>query len=170
MPELPEVETIKNTLIPILKNKKIIKIDVLREKTLLTNKDLFISSLINASFIDIKRRGKFLIFILDNNFVFLSHLRMEGKYYLLKEEEENSKYARIIFHLNTDEKLIFDDSRCFGLMKLSNISNYKKEEEIKKLGKEPSEIDEDYIVEILNKVKNKDLEIKSTLLDQSYIA
>ena len=170
MPELPEVETIKNTLIPILKNKKIIKIDVLREKTLLTNKDLFTSSLINASFTDIKRRGKFLIFILDNGFVFLSHLRMEGKYYLLSEKEENSKYSRIVFHLNTNEKLIFDDSRCFGIIKLSNISNLKNEEEIKKIGKEPSEIDEDYIFEIINKVKNKDLEIKSTLLDQSLIA
>lgn len=165
MPELPEVETIKNLLKPQLINKKIIRIDVLREKTILGDVSIFKHSLENQTFIDISRIGKFLIFHLTNNMVFISHLRMEGKYFQYKIDEPNTKHARVVFILDDGNKIIYDDSRCFGILKLSNEDNYKNEEEIAKLGPEPFDIkDVNYLI---NKTKRSALPIKSTLLDQT---
>ena len=80
MPEIAEVETVRNTLKKRILGKKIKKVDVYYEPMLLDNKDYFCSSLINQSFIDIKRRGKWLLFETENYYL-LSHLRMEGKYF-----------------------------------------------------------------------------------------
>ena len=165
MPELPEVETIKNLLKPQLINKKIVHIDVLREKTILGDASIFKHSLENQTFIDISRIGKFLIFHLTNNMVFISHLRMEGKYFQYKIDEPNTKHARVVFILDDGNKIIYDDSRCFGILKLSTEDNYKNEEEIAKLGPEPFVIkDVNYLI---NKTKRSTLPIKSTLLDQT---
>ncbi|MBR2507407.1 MAG: DNA-formamidopyrimidine glycosylase [Bacilli bacterium] len=165
MPELPEVETIKNVLKPIVINKKIIKIDVLRDSTIVGDTNLFVSSLTNQTFLDVTRIGKYLIFHLTNGLVFLSHLRMEGKYFELDEKESNTKHTRVVFHLNNSKKLIYDDSRCFGILKLSSENNYLNEKEIKVLGPEPFDIENGtYLHEKAKKVK---LPIKTFLLDQS---
>ncbi|MFA6661384.1 MAG: DNA-formamidopyrimidine glycosylase family protein, partial [Bacilli bacterium] len=92
MPELPEVETITKLLRPIVVSRKIIGIDILRKTTILGEPEVFVKSLVGESFTDITRVGKFLIFHLTNNKVFLSHLRMEGKYFELDEEEENTQF------------------------------------------------------------------------------
>jgi len=165
MPELPEVETIKNVLKPIVTGHKITKIDVLRHQTILGDANVFISSLENQTFLDITRIGKFLVFHLSNDKVFISHLRMEGKYYEVNENEDNTHYSRVVFHLDNKKKLCYDDSRCFGIMKLTSESNYLKEEEISKLGPEPFNIND--VSFLMKKCKNKRLPIKTTLLDQT---
>ena len=66
MPELPEVETVKESLKRHLLNKKILSVDVLYERMILTPLEDFKSSLINATISDIRRKGKYLIFIFDN--------------------------------------------------------------------------------------------------------
>ena len=81
MPELPEVETVKNVLIPIVKNQTITGIDVLRVSTIHGDIEEFKSTLIGKTFLDVSRIGKFLIFHLSDDIVIISHLRMEGKYY-----------------------------------------------------------------------------------------
>lgn len=168
MPELPEVETIKNLLKSNLIGKEINSVEIIREKTILSNSIEFENKLKNKTFLDIKRRGKFLLFFFSDELVLISHLRMEGKYYLLKESEPNSGYPKIIFHLKNNEKLIFDDSRCFGIMKLSTLNEYQKEKELKDLGKDANEdIKIDYF---FNRIKNKKECIKSVLLDQTVIA
>ena len=165
MPELPEVETVKNVLIPIIKDKKILSIDVKRKTTIQGDEKVFCSSLEGETFKDITRIGKFLIFHLTNNKVLISHLRMEGKYYEFLENEPDSKYARVVFHLNNGHKICYDDSRCFGIMILSDEDHYQKEKEIAKLGPEPFNVND--VSFLLKKNKNKRLPIKSTLLDQS---
>ena len=165
MPELPEVETVKNVLIPIVKNRKILKIDVLRAGQIEGDVDEFISNLQGQSFLDVSRIGKYLIFHLTNEKVMISHLRMEGKYYELLETDKDSKYARVVFHLDNGHKLCYDDSRCFGVLKLSSEANYKKEEMIAKLGPEPFYIDD--VKSLMKKVKNVRKPIKTTLLDQT---
>ncbi len=89
---------------------------------------------------------------------------MEGKYYEYKENERNSYFTRLVFHLDNGHKVCYDDSRCFGRLKLSNEENYLNEKEIKKLGPEPFDADP---VEIYQKVNNWPSSIKSTLLDQT---
>ena len=167
MPELPEVETVKNVLIPIVKGRKILKIDVLRMSTIEGNPEEFALNLQNEIFLDVTRIGKYLIFHLTNDKVFISHLRMEGKYYELDEKDQDSKYARVVFHLDNKHKLCYDDSRCFGIMKLSNEASFKDEEMIAKLGPEPFDVKD--INSLVKKTKNIRKPIKSTLLDQTLI-
>ena len=80
MPELPEVETVKRVLEPIVKNRKIVKIDILRTTIVNNQADEFVSYFKGEQFLSISRIGKFLIFHLTNDKVLVSHLRMEGKY------------------------------------------------------------------------------------------
>lgn len=168
MPELPEVETIKNTLLPLLKNRKILSIDIKRHQTILGESDVFKNALTNKTFLDITRIGKYLIFHLSEDKVFISHLRMEGKYFIFKENMEDTKHARVVFRLDNDEKLIYDDSRCFGIMKLSDESSYLTLKEISILGKEPSQIED--VSYLYEKTKKSSLPIKQFLLDQSNIS
>lgn len=165
MPELPEVETVKNVLSPIVINRTITKIDVFR-KTIIKNKsvDEFINGLVGEKFLSIDRKGKFMIFHLSNDKVMLSHLRMEGKYFEFDEKEDNSKYARVVFHLDNNKKVCYDDSRTFGMLKLTNEKDYLKEKDLAQLGPEPFYADPKKIYE---RAKKSNLPIKSTLLDQT---
>ena len=165
MPELPEVETVKNVLSPIVINHKIVKIDVLR-KSIIKNEsvDEFVKGLENETFLHLERIGKFLIFHLSHDKVMISHLRMEGKYFEFNEKENNSKYARVVFHLDNNKKVCYDDSRTFGMMKLTTEQNYLNEKDIAQLGKEPFVADPK---EIYQRCKKNNGPIKSTLLDQT---
>ncbi len=166
MPELPEVETVKNGLIKKVKNKKITKCQVLYEGIIAyPSKEEFIKNIENQTINDIQRRGKFLMFVLDNYYL-ISHLRMEGKYFIKKPTEALNKHDHVIFTLNNCEELRYNDTRKFGKMHL-----VKKDEleltPISKLGLEPwdKSLTEKYLKEKLNKNKA----IKTLLLDQSII-
>ena len=163
MPELPEVETVKRLLEKIVIGRTIKSIDVLRNSTIHGDIDEFKNGLINERFLSMSRIGKFLIFHLTNDKVIVSHLRMEGKYYELEENEPNTKYARAVLHLDNGHKLCYDDSRCFGYLRLDNESSYKLDKEISKLGPEPWDAD---VSVIMKQVKRSSLPIKSALLSQ----
>ena len=167
MPELPEVETVKRVLLPIVKERTITKIDINRATIVNNKSDEFIAYYQNERFLDISRIGKFLIFHLTNNKVLISHLRMEGKYIELFENEEDTKYARVVFHLDNNHKICYDDSRSFGRMIMSDEVSYLKEKEIAKLGPEPFVIDD--VSNLLNKSKRLSLPIKTALLSQELI-
>ena len=163
MPELPEVETVKSVLEKVVNGRTIQKIDILRSSSVPGDKEQFISSLTGEKFLNMSRIGKFLIFHLTNDIVIISHLRMEGKYYELDEKEANTKYARVVLHLDNGHKVCYDDSRCFGYMRLSDENIYLKDKEIAKLGPEPWDADVD---KIMKQVKRSSLPIKSALLSQ----
>ena len=95
MPELPEVETVKSVLEKVVIGHTITGIDVLRDSAIHGNVRDFISELVGEKYESISRIGKFLIFHLTNEKVIVSHLRMEGKYYEVKEDEPNTKYSRV---------------------------------------------------------------------------
>ena len=163
MPELPEVETVKNVLEKIVVGRTITAIDVLRESNIHSDVDTFKKSLTGEKFLSMSRIGKFLIFHLTNDKVIVSHLRMEGKYYEILEDEANTKYSRCVLHLDNGHKLCYDDSRCFGYLKLSDESSYKKDPEISKLGPEPWDSNPETL---LKQAKRISLPIKSALLSQ----
>ena len=167
MPELPEVETVKRVLLPIVKDCTIKKIEVLRKSIVNNKEDEFISYYTNERFLDISRIGKFLIFHLTNDKVLISHLRMEGKFIELLEEDANTKYARVVFHLDNNHKLCYDDSRSFGRMIINDESNYRNEKELSKLGPEPFDVSD--VSFLVNKTKRMNLPIKTALLTQELI-
>lgn len=168
MPELPEVETVKESLKPRLVGKKIVKVNVLWDNIIAyPSKEEFIRQIADKVIVDIKRRGKFLMFDLDDYYL-LSHLRMEGKYFFKKGSDEINKHEHVIFNLDSGEELRYMDTRKFGKMYLIKKDDINRVGPLKDLGLEPWDkcLTSDYL---LDKYKRKNLSIKTVLLDQSII-
>lgn len=171
MPELPEVETVRRTLQTQILNKKITNVFI-RYSNIIENvsEDKFINCLKGQTIRDIERYGKYLIFILDN-YSLISHLRMEGKYFLKNINDEYSVHEHIIFILDDKISFRYHDTRKFGKMVLLNttdINEIMKYPALKKLAKEandPTFSSND----LYNILKNKSIPIKSALLDQTII-
>ena len=167
MPELPEVETVRRVLKDDILNLKISDIDIRYEKMLNLDKNEFKNKILNKEFVDIKRKGKFLIFVLNEGYL-ISHLRMEGKYFYLNDDYDN-KHVHVIFNLSNGYKLIYQDVRKFGRMWYIDDDIYNKYP-LNKVGVDLS-ITDDYDFNIIyDKIKKSKKEIKTTLLDQSIIA
>ena len=164
MPELAEVETVRRTLKKQILHKRINNIKIIYPKMIENDIDFFKNNLINDEFIDINRKGKYLIFE-TNHFYMISHLRMEGKYFIKSENEEIDKHEHIIFYFD-DFTLRYHDTRKFGRMKL--ISKDSLDDYFKDLGKDAnSDINIDSFYNIISK---KNIPLKTLLLDQSIIA
>src|SRR5690554_6426349 len=118
MPELPEVETVKRILQTQIIQKEIVGVDVFYPNIIKNvNQKLFSQALKTQKILDVKRRGKFLLFILSKG-ILVSHLRMEGKYYIKQSNLPVTKHEHIVFHLNDGVDLRYDDVRKFGTMHL----------------------------------------------------
>ena len=168
MPELPEVETVKESLKLRLNNKKIIRTRVLWDNIIAyPSKEKFIKETANQSINNVKRRGKFLLFDLDDYYL-LSHLRMEGKYFFKTKDDDINKHEHVIFDLDDGSELRYMDTRKFGKMYLIKKEDIDKIGPLKDLGLEPwdDNLNSEYLI---NKYKNKRLPIKTVLLDQSII-
>lgn len=166
MPELPEVETVVKSLEKTIKNKKIIDIDIRYKKIVNCNSKLFKDSLINQSFRKFKRRGKYIIFYMDD-IILVSHLRMEGKYNIVKNNSKPTKHTHLIFYLNDNTQLHYLDTRKFGRFELFpidlNIDSFKN------LGPEP--FSNDYNLKYVKKyIENKKVPVKQLLLNQNFVA
>ena len=168
MPELAEVETVRNTLKKRILHKKIKDVEILYSKMLENDIQEFKNILIDNEFIDILRIGKWLIFELKEHYL-LSHLRMEGKYFIKNSTENLEKHEHIIIKFNDNTDLRYHDTRKFGRMKIILKSNLSTTLEIQKQGKEPIDdtLTADYL---LAKFKNKKIPIKTVLLDQTIIS
>ena len=88
MPELPEVETVRRQLKKLVLNKPIIGVTSNYEKIFNGNIKELEKVLTNNEIIDVERYGKYLVFILKDNHVLISHLRMEGKYFVKNEGDD----------------------------------------------------------------------------------
>lgn len=167
MPELPEVETVKNTLKKLVLNKKILKVDIYHNNIIaFPSVEEFKAKIKTQTIHDIKRRGKWLIFELDNYYL-VSHLRMEGKYFLKNPDDELIKHEHVVFKFE-DQELRYHDTRKFGKMYLIDKEKLEISKPINELGLEPW--DENLTTNYLReKYSNKNIPIKTVLLDQSII-
>lgn len=168
MPELPEVETVKNSLKPRLIGKKIKEVQIYYNNIIeYPNIEKFKTNIKNQTIHDIKRYGKWLIFVLDDYYL-LSHLRMEGKYFFKKTTDEILKHEHIIFKLDDETELRYMDVRKFGKMNLIKKENIDSLGPFLNMGLEPwdKKLTINYLKE---KLKKRSLPIKTILLDQSII-
>ena len=170
MPELPEVTTV----IGILKNeiigKTIDNIEILYRNIIESDINSFENDLKNRTFLDITRMGKYIIFHLDNEKVIISHLRMEGKYSLLSKEDTLPSHSCVIFNFKDNTRLVYHDTRKFGVLILSDEQNYLSEKCIAKLGPEPMVLRDKTLRKPIYKKLNTNKKIKELLLDQTIMA
>ncbi len=166
MPELPEVETVKNTLKRQVLNKKIELANIYWNNIIaFPQVSDFKRCVQNQKINNILRRGKWLMFELDDYFL-LSHLRMEGKYFIRNVGDERNKHEHVIFQFDDNTELRYHDTRKFGKMYLVDKLTAYSVKPLCELGLEPW--DENLTVEYLReRLRNKP--IKSELLDQSII-
>ena len=168
MPELPEVETVRQGLKKLLLGRIIKRVCVYYDGIIEYPSVLeFTSNIENQRINDIDRYGKWLIFVLDDYYL-LSHLRMEGKYFIKDANDELNKHEHVVFKLDNDSELRYMDVRKFGKMHLIPKDKIKDIGPLIDLGLEPwdKKLNVSYL---RDKYKNKKLPIKSVLLDQSII-
>ncbi len=169
MPELPEVETVRRGLIKIAKGRKIIGIDVHYPQTITNDVEMFKEALIGQTIEDINRRGKYLLFRFSNQLTMISHLRMEGKYFGIPEGEVPRKHTHVVFHLDDNTQLCYNDTRKFGRMTLVETGEELSYAGLKTIGPEPT--DKDFTLEYFKDIVHKGRrEIKPFLLDQKGVA
>lgn len=167
MPELPEVETVRRVLKKAVQGKKILSADIYWNNIIAYPKvEDFKKKIKNQIIKDIKRYGKWLIFELTDYYL-LSHLRMEGKYFIRNKNDPKEKHHHVFFHLEDEIDLRYCDTRKFGKMYLLEKDNIYKEKPLKELGLEPwdKNLTEKYLKKHFHKKP-----IKTELLDQSIIA
>ena len=166
MPELVEVETTRRDLEKIITGKIIKKTDVYLDKIVYYKTDEFIKETENQKVASVKRRGKWLLFELDTNYLII-HFRMEGRFYLKESNSIRDKHDYVIFYFD-DFALHYNDPRLFGKLEVIKKEEINKFFVDKKLGLEYNDekLTSNYLKE---KFKNKNIPIKTVLLDQRYI-
>lgn len=168
MPEIAEVETVRRTLKKMILNKKIVDVNILYGKMIESDIKDFKKILVGRSFVDIDRIGKWLMFYLGDYYL-LSHLRMEGKFFVKSHDEEIVKHEHIIISFSDGTELRYHDTRKFGRMNLVKKEDIEKVRAISKQGIEPTsdKLTKEYLKE---QFKGKTAPIKNLLLDQTIIS
>ena len=181
MPELPEVEIVKQSLKKKIKNKKIIKVVVRNRNLRFKLQSNFEKILTNRIVNKISRISKYLILIFDNHKYCIIHLGMSGTVHLINKNHEtkmtNSSFYQskilpkkhnhieIIF---SKFKIIYNDPRRFGFFKILN-NEHEFKSYFNKLG--PEALNDDFNIKYLKKnLKNKKKNIKNLLLDQKFVS
>lgn len=172
MPELPEVETVRRGLMSQLPGHTVTKVRVLRDDSVgHPSARVFAKTLVGHKFIDIQRRGKYLIVELDKGAFLAAHLRMSGRLLVADAGTARDSHIRVRIEMSNGEELIFEDMRVFG--RLWYVSPEESLEQVVSgladLGVEP--LDEEFNGKYMQAAfKNKSQPIKSALLDQTIIA
>ena len=169
MPELPEVELVAQSLNKLVAKRKIIVDELLRERLAPFNAtDEFAEKLKEAEIKSVKRRGKHILFDLDNGQTLIAHLRMSGRFMLLPLERENPKYTHAAFYFADETRLVFQDQRHFGFMRIVETDKLHETKELKSLAPEP--FGEDFTAKYLRGVlKTSKKSLKEFLLDQTKV-
>ncbi len=181
MPELPEVEIVRQSLLKNIKGKKINKVLVRNRNLRLKLETTFEKRLKNKFILNIKRFSKYLIIELEDQNFCIVHLGMSGTIHIIKNKKDNlptntsfyntpnlpKNHNHVEFFFK-DMRLIYNDPRRFGYFQILNdFSSLKKK--FKKFGPEPfnKKFNSKYLI---NYFKKKEKSIKNFLLDQNFVS
>ena len=183
MPELPEVEVVKRSLVNKILNSivKAVKINDGRLRYRVDKNKM--KKIIGLRIKKISRRSKFILFFFNNNTVMLVHLGMTGKFFFINHEntkyktsfyydineDKDKKHDRVIFNLSRNQKLIYNDVRKFGFIKFIKKIDLDQNLHLKNLGPEPLEKKFNFNYFKLY-IINKNRTIKDILMDQKFIS
>ena len=164
MPELPEVETIRNELVPYIVGRIVTDIEINDPRLIVRPApDVFKQKVVGRKITGIGRRGKYLIFRLSDDTIVIMHLRMTGS--LLLNPENVDRYIRAKFRFDNGNELFFIDRRRLGVMWLVE----GQQGDIPKTGLEPLS-NEFNAGELQKMLRGRKAPIKAVLLDQTLVA
>lgn len=169
MPELPEVEHVAKALGRLVAGRTITSA-VLHRARLAPDSEpqAFASDLAGATINFVHRRGKHILLDLDNGRTLIVHLRMSGRFMLLDQDDEDPKFSHAVFFLEDQHRLVFQDQRHFGLMKIVETGRLFEAKELSKLAPEPfsEEFSIEYFAATLSATGRS---LKEVLLDQTKV-
>jgi formamidopyrimidine-DNA glycosylase len=169
MPELPEVELVARSLNHLITGQRIVRAKLLRARLAPeTSPRAFASLLRGAQIVEIGRRGKHILWRLDNARVLIVHLRMTGRFLYTSLDAPLPKHTHAIFYLSGGRQLLFTDQRHFGMMKIVAASELHEAKELRSLAPEPfsNEFTPDYLHQAISRSRRT---LKETLLDQKRV-
>lgn len=173
MPELPEVETVRRGLEPILVGNAIARVEQRRNDLRFPLPKDFGKRLSGKGIEALDRRAKYLLARLDDGEVLVMHLGMTGRFSIAHAggtpRAKTPKHEHIVFHLRDGTAVRYSDTRRFGLMDLIPSRTLESHKLFKGLGIEP--LDPAFTPEWLAaRLKGKATSIKAALIDQRLIA
>jgi formamidopyrimidine-DNA glycosylase len=178
MPELPEVETVRRGLAPVMEGERFAKVEVRRGDLRWPLPKGFAQKLNGETVRGLGRRAKYLLADLSSGDVLLMHLGMSGSFRIGKESApgkyhlERSKstaHDHVIFHMSNGATVTFNDPRRFGSMKLVPRARMDEEPLLRSLGPEP--LGNEFDAAMLAKAcVGKKTSLKAALSDQRVVA
>lgn len=171
MPELPEVETIRRQLAPLITGRTFEQIEVLDPRLCAPLGDLsFASQLVGRQIVRFDRRGKFMLLELGDGAILGMHLRMTGNLlYLPPDQPVPEEHLRATFVLDDEAQLAFVDPRRFGTATVYSSQSALDQYFDGRVGVEP--FDDRFTPEYLyERARNRRSPIKAFLLDQKHVA
>lgn len=170
MPELPEVETVRRTLEKLVVGATVADVQVYWPKIISYDEyggaEGFKHDMLGQTLRAIHRRGKYLLFEWDD-YAWISHLRMEGKFLVMDHQEPRDDHSHIIISLADGRDLRYRDVRKFGRIQMLPKADLKNGVRKLELGPEPENLTAAYLAEKFARTQRL---IKPVLLDQKILA
>jgi len=181
MPELPEVETVRRGLAPVMENRRIIRTENRRPNLRFPFPDRFSERLAGVRVERLDRRAKYLLIRLESGETLLAHLGMSGRFTIHQPGDvltpgdfvhappTSEKHDHVIFDIESGARIVFNDPRRFGFMTLFQTSEEDSVPYLAGLGPEPNSnaFSGPFLQE---RVKGKKAPLKAALLDQRVVA
>ena len=177
MPELPEVETVRRGLLPVMEGQRILRAEVNRPDLRFPLPARMADRLQGAVVQSLRRRSKYILADLSTGETLLIHLGMSGRILISgqmlgefhHDHPAPQKHDHVVFHLENGARITFNDARRFGAMDLMDTAKAAQHPLMAALGPEPlgNAFNEAYLT---GRLKGRLTPIKSALLDQHNIA
>lgn len=177
MPELPEVETVRRGLSPVMEGRRVLRLEVNRPDLRFPFPDRFQQRVEGSTIVRMGRRAKFLVTELSTQEALIMHLGMSGRFTVNNDATAefhhdpgtNPKHDHVVFHMEGGATVTYNDPRRFGFMEMWPIAQIEDYPRVKHLGPEPlsNHFSAAYLDEAL---VGKAAPVKAALLDQSIIA
>jgi len=185
MPELPEVETVRLGLQPVLEGFRLTDVETRRGDLRVPFPRDFVARTRGRKVKSLRRRAKYILVDLDSGETLVIHLGMSGRMSVYAQGKQrrigsyvydkapdgagNGKHDHVVFETDAPARIVFNDHRRFGLMALVNTERLEDDKLFKDIGIEPlsKEFNAAYLAKVL---EGKKTPIKSALLDQRVVA
>jgi formamidopyrimidine-DNA glycosylase len=177
MPELPEVETVRRGLQPVMEGAHFTKVEAHRGDLRWPLPKDFVARLEGKRVEGLGRRAKYLLADLSSGDVLMMHLGMSGSFRVGKntpgryyhERSKNTAHDHVVFHMSSGARIAFNDPRRFGMMKLVPRAELEREPLLRALGPEPLGNAFDAAM-LARACKGKKTSLKAALSDQKIVA
>lgn len=181
MPELPEVETVRQGLLPVLAGRRIVRVEARRPDLRFPLPERFAERLTGRKVVQLARRAKYLTTRLDSGETLIMHLGMTGRFTVSKgrkagtlgayiyDTTQDARHDHVVFHLEGGGRLTYNDARRFGFMMLAKTETLDCHPLFKHLGPEP--LGQDFTADYLAaRAAGRKVDLKALLMDQRVVA